>query len=836
MPNATSDVLNSPKSNLSLRAKWSRSTRNAAMIAGLLVALWYFLIPTLTGNFYSDLDLTLFDLGSLCESKKWLFSSHFSGILEYIGLGSPSFADAQNALLYPPRLLMLLLPLQWALPFQIAFHLGLGAASLGFLLRSYRVGPKTILTCSLGYGLMGLSVDYIGKSLYISELAWIPAYWFFFRTYLRKGSPRWALATASCVLMLMIGAAPQGVMACALISAFEGLFAVLSSKNKNTPLKKLLAILLIDLGAIGISMIQWIPTLRELKVTARATGFNLNQALAESFSPGDWLATWIPGLEDSNYIYGAGLHRVLEQVRDPLTWVRNPYFGILILSLMLVGAIRAFKRKDHRALLAVSLTALIFALGRYTPIFPLLVSLVHSLAYFRYPAKYLTLVSVGVFVFAGVSLHRVRKVSEQKPIIRMIAFAVSSAATLQLWLRSNDGKIQELAQKIDEVMGSHLVHESSVSLQNFLVDSTTRGMIAAVLVLLVCVRRKLFFPMLCVLTVADLALINFTSLPLGDESYSFSAPTLLQQFRASETKGGTPHPLPLENEVVCQTRNARFTVPQNFEFGGSPPGLNLKYKKYLSIAELNACNEVHTNPSYTLLTSGVARGLSNYPDAQMRWSRALGCTVLEAEAPLRVSETDGAEAHSFQAPYRTSSDPRQVDGMLVYRVPQPIPPWGVVKNPEWFLDPGQTIARLSTSTRPEEMQRLIFPNPSEAPDFALPSGDRASVFSLKQVAPDQIELKLEGSGGALVQVKKTFAIGWTATQGEGSDQKSLRTVAVLGQFIGVVVPDVTAGPVRLQYKTPGLELGFKVAGLGVLLILAGLGLLSTKARSPLHKP
>ncbi len=104
------------------------------------------------------------------------------------------------------------------------------------------------------------------------------------------------------------------------------------------------------------------------------------------------------------------------------------------------------------------------------------------------------------------------------------------------------------------------------------------------------------------------------------------------------------------------------------------------------------------------------------------------------------------------------------------------------------------------------------------PSFALPAGDGVREADVTWHRATRGTLTARGTGGAVLVLRRPWWPGWTARQ-RGLPLPTLRAAGVQ---LAVVVADVNAGPVALEYRAWGLGVGAGLSALG----LAGLGALT----------
>ena len=825
----------------SLRSRWKRATWNASASAGFCVAVWYLLLPLLLNSNYVAVDLPLTDLGNFCELRRWLSSGGSPGISRYLGVGQPLFADAQVALLYPPRFLSLFFSPEFALFFQVAFHLGLGAMSLGLLLKSFRVGPRAIFVSALGYGLMGLSVDYIGHSVFIIDFLWVPLFWLFLREGLTsksaKSAARAALGGAASLTFLLLGGEPQGLIFCLILFLIQSGAWVLAGwvRRSKRPqiLRRILLFGMALVGGILLSSVQWLPTWMEMKVTFRSATVDLSQSLAQSFGPGNWLSSLIPGFLEPTLSYGGWFRHFFNSSPGSTVWTQNNYLGGLALGLAAFGVASAIRRRRERSIVILAVVSLLFSLGSETTFLPLLYRWFSPLARFRYPEKYLLLLDLSIWVLASLGFHRLRKSSQQ----RAFFWALTTLGFFYLvglaWLKGHETSFDRSLSNVFQALGAGGSLEGPRVLVDFAFDSMLRGAIPVLVLIALYVRRPLVYPVLGFLLVADLAFSNFASLPLGQEPYTFGAAdqseSWINQLRSKE-KQVPVTAADLSQEVTCLSGDFRSALP--FENGQDHLSLSavMKFRKLSGFPQINACAGYRASPSYSLLIPAAASYLiyTKALDRHLRWARALGCTAMASLIPLEPKLSEGVVPQTFDVAYETGSQKQYP--VHVYRIPNPVQPIEIITHPFWVSDRYPNWLSYFDAPDWEPQPKLAMnafetsPLKNRADRPPLPSGDQAKLTDPAHLSPDRIEFSLEGRGGAVVAFRQAFAVGWKAMQ----NGKELETVSRLGQFLSVIVPDVSAGPVQLSYQIPRLFEGALLSLFGLSIMMLSFGLLYRK--------
>lgn len=367
------------------------------------------------------------------------------------GAGAPLLANYQSALLYPLNWIGLLPVSASALTLIMsavaAFHLVLAGWGM------WRLGIRIGLS-PLGAGVSGIA---FGMSAYlfarlhtfpiISAAAWLP--WLLWALYglltvrrVRDGG--W---TALFVALLLLAGHAQTAWYTLLLAA---LFAIWTAARippldtsglrligyrdtlwrRSAPLLAAAGCVLIGIGAASA---QLLPTAELLIGSARADGVESSFALNYSYAPARTLNLIAPNIfgtpADGSY-YTQGAH-----FEDAV------YVGIIPLFLAFSAVIASLRRRraPERSefvryvpfALGIALIGFVFALGRYTPIFPFLYDYIPTFDMFQAPVRWHLWTVVGLSILAGIGASLWERSFKARRRARLgLAASVGTAALL----------------------------------------------------------------------------------------------------------------------------------------------------------------------------------------------------------------------------------------------------------------------------------------------------------------------------------------------------------------------------------------------------------------------
>lgn len=343
------------------------------------------------------------------------------GILPFwtplIQCGFPIVAESQMGLFYLPNMVFYsLLPFRWAYAYMNVFHFC--ATALGTLLYARRIGLNSwgsftaamIFVFGAGYG----GAYYNITSL--KTLAWLPWVLWSFEAFYR--SKRWryaALAAGFMALAILAGylqVAALMLFFCLLYFFFRLLFFVSAEETGRGRLLAAFGILAALACALMIALPQFLLTF-ELSQLSNRVDLAEGYAYVGSLSPGALLTLVFPNLQ--------GLFRGT-----------CLYSGIFSIFFCIAAFFVSFQplQQMTRLWAWMAATALVLALGQWSPLYIALVKVTHFYS-FRIPAKFLIFFCFAVAILSGIGVHAIAgclfRDEKARKKMTAVGFAVAGA-------------------------------------------------------------------------------------------------------------------------------------------------------------------------------------------------------------------------------------------------------------------------------------------------------------------------------------------------------------------------------------------------------------------------
>lgn len=298
--------------------------------------------------------------------------------------GVPLLANTQLGTLYPPNWLTVSLPAPDAVRVAILLHLAWAGMGAFWLARS-ALGASRLaaLVAGVVYAFGGSVAGHIEQINQLQGLSWTPWLFLLLTLAARARASHWLAPFGLAWALQILSGHTQTVFISGVGLGIYALWLGLPARRDTTPRIRLTPVLIVGAAAalaVVFALPQLIPAQGLIEISNRAGGLNPQQATAFSLEPvmiGRGLLPGYAGRPFSEYL---------------------GYIGVIGLALLSLGLLRPDPRRWPWAALVV--VGLVFALGRYTPIYWALAEL-PGFNLFRVPARWLVLAGLGAALLAA---------------------------------------------------------------------------------------------------------------------------------------------------------------------------------------------------------------------------------------------------------------------------------------------------------------------------------------------------------------------------------------------------------------------------------------------------
>ena len=374
-----------------------RDFRNCALLAVLCVLAY---LPAIAGLLAGDWPIvddgiTLFNIWHELANRGLK-----NGVVPlwnpYLFCGLPLFANNQSAILYPPNLLYLIVPMPLALVLDAIFHnvlLAVGAYVLGRAMHLSRTASFAMaVTFSLAGGVA--AHIYNGHMTWHAVRAFLPWELAFLLLYLRGGKKQFVVLLGVCFALQVAAGYPPLVLVSAALCI--GLVCAWLVAGRRLPQGWLGAAMLFGLLAGTLSSIYILPLAEMSRLSVHGDALDYVHAAGLSGSWKSLVRLFAPGFFGNNTDVQWSFLTPHEEVG---------YVGLLPLILALAAPLLSHSVKIRRAvwfawcLLPI---AVMMAMGRKLPLYGWVFEVFPPLRQTRVPARWMEIFYYGAALLTGV--------------------------------------------------------------------------------------------------------------------------------------------------------------------------------------------------------------------------------------------------------------------------------------------------------------------------------------------------------------------------------------------------------------------------------------------------
>lgn len=333
----------------------------------------------------------------------------------HLGNGTPLAANLQSAIFYPLNALYLFVPVCWAMGYTAMLHVLLAGWFMYLYGRALELNRLPSVIGGLAYALSGYMVARLGFLTENAAFPWIALLFCLVERLVRRHDLFTALALGLVIGVQFLAGHAQTWTYSMWAVGFYTLFRTWQESRRQGAEGKIrvcgLFALALVIGA-GVAAVQILPTWELTRLSQRASGLNWDFAMQYSFWPWRILTLFAPdffGNPADGDFWGYATY-----------WEDAGYIGVLPLGLALFavvrwGLLRKRGRKEGVAALQVvpllgslAMGSLVLAMGKNTPIFPLVYRYVPGFGLFQAPARLLCIYTLAMATLAAIGAEMLR--------------------------------------------------------------------------------------------------------------------------------------------------------------------------------------------------------------------------------------------------------------------------------------------------------------------------------------------------------------------------------------------------------------------------------------------
>lgn len=350
------------------------------------------------GSPFTDLKSFIYIIKSISEISIPLWNPYVFG-------GMPFMATIHPAIFYPFNVIFSVLPLTYAINWNIAFHLFLSGSFTYYLLKYHGIGRFGATMGGIIYTFSAPQIMHIyaGHKIAMASMPWTPLMILFLERFMKEGKGKYGIFLSFTVAIQLLAGYPQYLFYSLIMISFQCVVSLIWLRTDGADWKKIWTKSLAYAGVIflgfALAAVQILPTAEILKYSTRE---NLSYEWISMFSfpPENLITLLIPDF------FGDMIK--LSYWGKNYLWEMTAYVGIM--PLMFAGIAVFYVRSRVVCFFAgIAIVSIIFAMGKYTPLLKFLYNYVPGFNLFRGNSKFIFLTALSLSILSGIGADALLK-------------------------------------------------------------------------------------------------------------------------------------------------------------------------------------------------------------------------------------------------------------------------------------------------------------------------------------------------------------------------------------------------------------------------------------------
>jgi hypothetical protein len=381
--------------------------------------------------------LRTFGFGELKKGNLPLWNPH-------IFCGTPYVGGFLSAMLYPPNLIFLILPLSAAINWCIVGHLFLMGLFF-YLWAAYRgLCAMACTVCAVILMLCGAVFSHVfaGHISQLCTMAYAPLLLLSIDGLIEQKSLRWVLVGIVAIAMQVLAGFPQYAFYTSLAAMLYLILRLVWTKQRG---RIIIGFAAIFAGGIALSAVQLLAGMEAAVGSVREGGVSYSIAGAFSLPPENVITLFAPnffGSMNDNTYWGA-----------VYLWEMTMFISVTGLILAVYGFICGKSNSNRFIFGVLAMVMFILAIGSHTPLFKLLYNYVPGFNRFRGNSKFIYPMTLFTLMLTGIGLDSLFR--EPRFIKRMAVIFLAAAGVIVLagWGVQHSAGAQDLGRWWAKFMG-----------------------------------------------------------------------------------------------------------------------------------------------------------------------------------------------------------------------------------------------------------------------------------------------------------------------------------------------------------------------------------------------
>ncbi len=316
--------------------------------------------------------------------------------------GTPFLANPSSGVFYPLYLLFLIIPVGYVFGYLFIIDIFLIGLFTYLFAKKLNLGSFSAFISAVIFMFSGPVVFriYPGHLYILDAIVWLPLLLYFYESLLKTKKYIFGLLAGITIALTILVGHSQFTFYNLLFSCtyffIRLFFDYKENKNVLYILKLIFLFLLSFLIGVALSAIQLVPSLELTNLSERAGGISFEFASAFSLKPYQMISFILP------YFFGSPFNQTFWGIGN--LWEMNGYLGLVPLIFALIAIV--FKRNRYVFIFLLStLISLLFAFGKFTPIYSILFHYIPGIALFRAPSRFLYIYSFSIAILSGFGIN-----------------------------------------------------------------------------------------------------------------------------------------------------------------------------------------------------------------------------------------------------------------------------------------------------------------------------------------------------------------------------------------------------------------------------------------------
>jgi hypothetical protein len=345
--------------------------------------------------------------------------------------GRPFLGHGQDTLFYPFQFLFYLFPTDFVFGFSFLFTSLVAGIGLYFLMGAWGLSPFSsfVSALTLMFSLRFVASVFSGHLPHLTQAAWAPFAFLFLELTIQRNSVGYSFLTGLVLGFSFLAGHVQMIFYLSfflVLYLFFRVFQILYQGLRIQAIQVVSLFFLSGLTALALSAVQLFPMIEGIPYWLRSEGLHFKRS-GIHMVPEHLIRLLFPYNLGTPLDYQGDLNMLLETTL---------YVGVLPLILS-IFSICVYRRNPNVLFWAgVSIFSLLFAMGRYTPLYPLFHNYFPGFGLFKTPPRMFWFFALALSILAGYGAQSLLEPKDEKVrgIQKKFLFALAMISGLGFFL------------------------------------------------------------------------------------------------------------------------------------------------------------------------------------------------------------------------------------------------------------------------------------------------------------------------------------------------------------------------------------------------------------------